>query len=76
MSHRFIVVGSVLAILFLSLLMPTQSRAQMELPEGVAAELIAVWPSDIPGIKEVRLIKFTFQPGAILKDFPVIGTMF
>ena len=56
------------------LLFPVQAFSQ--LPPGVKAEVLAKYSSDIPGIKEVRLVKFTFQPGAVLKDFKVKDTAF
>ena len=41
------------------------------MPEGVKVEVVAEYPSTIPGIAMVKLVKFTFQPGAVLKDFKV-----
>lgn len=69
MSKRFIVVGSILAILFLSLLIPTQSKAQ-DLPEGITFEVVKEYPaSSIPGAKSVKLMLATFAPGAKLENF-------
>ena len=51
------------------LLFPVQTWSQ--LPPGIKAEVVSKYSSSISGIKEIRLVKFTFQPGAVLKDFKV-----
>ncbi|MCH9046699.1 MAG: hypothetical protein IIA40_11395 [SAR324 cluster bacterium] len=61
----------ILAVMFLLLHM--QGLAQ-GLPEGIKAEVVAKYSSNIPGIDEIRLVKFTFQPGAVLKNFKVKDT--
>ncbi len=62
--------GTFLAVMFLSV--PAQIQAA--LPEGVKVEVIAEYPSEAAGIEIVRLVKFTFQPGAIIKNLPVKDT--
>jgi len=51
------------------LLFPVQAWSQ--LPPGVKVEVLAKYSTEISGIKEIRLVKFTFAPGAVLKDFKV-----
>ncbi len=68
-----IVVAIPLAVLFLFLLSPLQGLSE-ELPEGVTAQLVAEYPSNIPGMKKIQLFKITLQPGAVWKDIPVENT--
>ena len=65
MHRSLLFAGLLLAALFL--LLPAQSMAQ-KLPKGVKAELIAEYPGQTAGIAKVLLMKFTFQPGAIIKN--------
>ena len=63
-----VVFGALVAVFFVSLLGHTEGWAQ-KLPKGVKAELVAEYPGNTSGIEKVQLMKFTFQPGAILKDY-------
>ena len=63
--------GWLLAALFL--LLPAQSWAQ-KLPKGVSAQLVATHAASAPGIAKIELWKFTFQPGAIMKNVPAEST--
>ncbi len=69
------IVGVFSAVLFVLLLFPMQARSQ-GLPEGVEAAVVAEYPVNIPGVEKVKLLKFTFQPGAVLKDFYLEATEF
>ena len=62
--------GIFIAIFFLLLLFPFQGLAK-EIAKGVDVQVVTSYSPGIPGIKKINLIKFTMQPGAVLKDFPV-----
>ena len=68
-KHKYLIVGAILAVL---LYVPTQIWAGP--PEGVKIEVIAEYPSVDVGIEKIQLVKFTFQPGAIIKNLPVANT--
>jgi len=73
MKRRFQILfwaGSFLAVMFLSV--PVQIQAA--LPEGIKVDLVAEFPGEKEGIDKVQLMKFTFQPGAILKNNKVGDT--
>ena len=69
-THKYLIAGATLAVLFLYV--PTQIWAGP--PEGIKIEVIAEYPSVDVGIEKIRLVKFTFQPGAILRNLPVANT--
>ena len=69
-KHKYLIAGVILGVLFLYV--PTQIWAG--LPEGVKIEVIAEYPSIEAGIEKFQLVKFTFQPGAIIKSLPVANT--
>ena len=62
--------GVFLAVMFWAA--PAQIHAA--LPEGIKIDLVAEYPSNTPGIEKVQLMKFTFQPGAIIKNLRVENT--
>ncbi len=69
--------NSIIAFFFVATLLwlPAKSWSQ-ELPVGVAVAVVAEHPVKIPGIEKVILLKFTFQPGAILENFLLEATEF
>ena len=69
-KHKYLIAGAILAVLFW--FAPTQIWAGP--PEGVKMEVIAEYPSVDVGIEKIQLVKFTFQPGAIIKNLPVANT--
>lgn len=65
-SFQFLfLAGAFLAVIFLSVPAPTWAQ---DLPEGIKVDLVAEYPSTAPGIEKIQLMKFTFQPGAIIKN--------
>ena len=61
----FLLCGGVLAVLVLGF--SAQAWGQ-ELPKGVKVELVAEYPGKTAGVEKIQLMKFTFQPGAIIKN--------
>ena len=57
------------------LLLPAKSWSQ-GLPKGVEVSVVAEHPVNVPGVEKVILLKFTFQPGAILENFLLEATEF
>lgn len=43
----------------------------VELPDGVTATVIAEFPSEVPFLEKVRLVKVVLQPGAVLDNILV-----
>ena len=64
--RKLLFAGAFLAVLFLCFPAPILAQG---LPEGVQAELVAEYPANTAGIEKVQLMKFTFQPGAVLKNY-------
>lgn len=69
-TNKYLIAVAILAVLLLYV--PTQIWAGP--PEGIKIEVIAEYPSVDVGIEKIRLVKFTFQPGAILRNLPVANT--
>ncbi len=69
--------NSIIASFFVAalLLLPAKSWSQ-GLPEGITVSVVAEHPVNIPGIEKVTLLKFTFQPGAVLENFLLEATEF
>lgn len=53
-------------------LMVNAGQARSEgLPEGITATVIAEYPSKVPTVKKVRLVKVVMQPGALFDNIEV-----
>ena len=48
----------------ISILVTASDAYPAELPDGVAVTVIAEYPSKVPGLEKVRLVKVVLQPGA------------
>ena len=66
--------GLFVALISLLLLFPEEGRSQ-ELPEGVSLVVLSEHESSTPGVAKVRLVKFTFQPGAVRENFTLPFTV-
>lgn len=67
MKVRMSVLVTVLLVTVTLMLMATAALA--ELPAGVSAKVLGEFPSEIPGIEKMRLLEFTFEPGAKWEGF-------
>ena len=66
-NYRFFLLsGALLAVLVLVFSAQVWSQG---LPEGVKAELVAEYSGKTAGVETIKLMKFTFQPGAVLKNY-------
>ena len=68
---RYIRAASIAFLLLVVLFAVSGQVGAKEIAEGVNVDVIATYPSNVAGVKAVKLIKFTMQPGAVLKDFAV-----
>ena len=57
--------GAFLALWFLSVPAPIWAQG---LPEGIKVDLVAEYPGKTAGVEKIQLMKFTFQPGAVVKN--------
>ena len=50
-------------LIIVPLLAVASQGYSMELPEGMEVTVIAEYPSDVPGLEKVRLLKIVLHPG-------------
>ena len=61
---RFSSLFAAIAVLAIAVLVIPGAGRAVELPDGVAIEVLAEYPSKTPGVEKVLFRKITLQPGA------------
>ena len=55
---------TVILLVAIPILVTAGDAYPVELPDGITVTVIAEFPSKVPGLEKMRLVKVVFQPGA------------